>query len=135
MLPSTVNSIAPGLLTRNVAFRGIDSPVAAWMLMRSGCPVHFLHLTMECSVSDQAMAIGHEVTKRWAAGSRPRIYVVDFQPVKDAIREDVEAGHRLGLREIPTLFINGKLIIRWRFMGLEKGREVLTAILDEAAKN
>jgi thiamine biosynthesis protein ThiI len=69
---------------------GIDSPVAAWMMMRSGCPVDFLHLTMECSVSDQALAIAHDLTKHWSAGTEPSIHVVDFQPVKDAIRESVE---------------------------------------------
>lgn len=69
---------------------GIDSPVAAWMMMRSGCPVDFLHLTMACSVSDQALAIAHDLATRWAHGAEPKVHVIDFQPVKDTIRDAVE---------------------------------------------
>ncbi|MCB2224978.1 MAG: tRNA 4-thiouridine(8) synthase ThiI [Actinobacteria bacterium] len=69
---------------------GIDSPVAAWMMMRTGCPVDFLHLEMECSVTDQALAVGHELVSRWAHGSRPRFHVLDFQPVKAALRARVD---------------------------------------------
>jgi thiamine biosynthesis protein ThiI len=69
---------------------GIDSPVAAWMMMRSGCPVDLLHLTMECSVSDQALAVGHHLAEEWGHGSSPRLHVIDFQPIKDALRERVD---------------------------------------------
>jgi len=69
---------------------GIDSPVAAWMMMRTGCPVDFLHLEMECSVTDQALSVGHDLVSRWSHGSRPRFHVVDFQLVKDALRERVD---------------------------------------------
>lgn len=73
---------------------GIDSPVAAWMMMRSGCPIDFLHLTMECSVSDQALAVGHDLASRWAHGHEPSLHVIDFQPVKDAIRDGVDPRYR-----------------------------------------
>ncbi len=69
---------------------GIDSPVAAWMMMRTGCPVDFLHLEMECSVTDQALAVGHDLVRRWSHGAEPRFHVIDFQPVKDALRERVD---------------------------------------------
>jgi thiamine biosynthesis protein ThiI len=69
---------------------GIDSPVAAWMMMRAGCPVDFLHLEMECSVTDQALSVGHELVRRWSHGAEPRFHVIDFQPVKDALREHVD---------------------------------------------
>ncbi|MBU1493173.1 MAG: tRNA 4-thiouridine(8) synthase ThiI [Actinobacteria bacterium] len=69
---------------------GIDSPVAAWMMMRTGCPVDFLHIEMECSVTDQALAVGHELVRSWSHGSKPRFHVVDFQPVKAALRARID---------------------------------------------
>jgi len=69
---------------------GIDSPVAAWMLMRTGCPVDFLHLEMECSVTDQALAVGYELITRWGHGAKPRFHVADFQPIKAALLDRVD---------------------------------------------
>jgi len=69
---------------------GIDSPVAAWMMLRTGCPVDFLHLEMECSVTDQALSVGHDLVRRWSHGSRPRFHVADFQPIKNALREHID---------------------------------------------
>jgi thiamine biosynthesis protein ThiI len=69
---------------------GIDSPVAAWMMMRTGAPVDFLHLEMECSVTDQALAVGHDLVSRWGHGANPRFHVVDFQLVKSALLERVD---------------------------------------------
>jgi len=69
---------------------GIDSPVAAWMLMRTGCPADSLHLEMECSVTDQALAVGHELVTRWGHGTRPRFHVADFQPIKAALLDRVD---------------------------------------------
>jgi thiamine biosynthesis protein ThiI len=73
---------------------GIDSPVAAWMMMRRGCPVDFLHLMMDCAASDQALAVAHELAVQWSGGTEPRLHVVDFQPIKDALRERVDPRMR-----------------------------------------
>jgi thiamine biosynthesis protein ThiI len=66
---------------------GIDSPVAAWMMMRRGCPVDFLHLKLDCSVSDHALVVGDELVRQWGHGVPSRFHVVDFQGVKDQLRE------------------------------------------------
>ena len=66
---------------------GIDSPVAAWMMMRRGCPVDYLHLKLDCSVSDHALVVGDDLVRRWGHGSGSRFHVVDFQGVKDQLRE------------------------------------------------
>jgi len=66
---------------------GIDSPVAAWMMMRRGCPVDYLHLKLDCSVSDHALVVGHELVSRWDHDAGSRFHVVDFQDVKDQLRE------------------------------------------------
>ncbi len=68
---------------------GIDSPVAAWMMMRRGCPIDFLHLMMDCAAADQALAVAHSLSMRWSGGTEPRLHVIDFQPIKEALRERV----------------------------------------------
>jgi len=90
--PEVANGLPLGSQEPSLAMLsgGIDSPVAAWMMMRTGCPVDFLHLEMECSVTDQALAVGHELVGRWSHGYRSRFFVADFQPVKAALRERVD---------------------------------------------
>ena len=66
---------------------GIDSPVAAWMLMRRGCPVDFLHLKLDCSVSDHALVVGDELIRSWGHGSDPTFHVVDFENVKSQLQD------------------------------------------------
>lgn len=66
---------------------GIDSPVASWMMMRRGCAVDYLHLKLDCSVSDHALVVGDDLVRRWGHGSDSRFHVVDFQGVKDQLQE------------------------------------------------
>lgn len=64
---------------------GFDSPVASWMLMRRGSPVHFFHVMLECAASDHAVAVARELARNWAPGHRPLLWKVDFQPVRAAL--------------------------------------------------
>lgn len=64
---------------------GFDSPVAAWMLMRRGAPVDFVHFKLDCAQSDHALAVAHGLWRQWGAGTDPRVWVVDFQAVKEAL--------------------------------------------------
>lgn len=64
---------------------GFDSPVAAWMMLRRGCPVDFVHFTLECAASDHALVTAHDLWRRWGAGTSPLVWKVDFQPVKKAL--------------------------------------------------
>ena len=73
---------------------GIDSPVAAWMMMRRGCAVDFLHLKLDCSVSDHALVVGDDLVRRWGMGRPSRFHVVDFQHVKDQLRDRLAPGMR-----------------------------------------
>lgn len=73
---------------------GFDSVVAAWMLMSRGCPVDFVHFTLNCAQSDHALAVGRELWGRWGHGSSPTVHLVEFQPVKDALFESVDARMR-----------------------------------------
>ncbi len=69
---------------------GFDSPVAAWMMMRRGCPVDLIHFKLDCAQSDHAAAVGLELWKRWSHGEGTTLHVVDFQPVKGALQAVVE---------------------------------------------
>ncbi|MEN8113589.1 MAG: THUMP domain-containing protein [Actinomycetota bacterium] len=73
---------------------GFDSVVAAWMMMSRGCPVEFVHFTLSCSQSDHAIAVARSLWERWGYGTDPIVHVVDFQPVRDALMEHVDARMR-----------------------------------------
>lgn len=68
---------------------GFDSPVAAWAIMRRGCPVDFLHIRLECAQSDHALAVGYELWRRWGAGTRPLAWTIDFTDMKAAIEGNI----------------------------------------------
>jgi thiamine biosynthesis protein ThiI len=73
---------------------GFDSVVAAWMLMSRGCPVDFVHFTLNCAQSDHALAVARELWTRWGHGTEPTVHLVEFQPVKDALYEHVDPRMR-----------------------------------------
>jgi len=73
---------------------GFDSVVAAWMLMSRGCPVDFVHFSLNCAQSDHALAVGRELWDRWGHGTDPTVHLVEFQPVKDALVADVPSRMR-----------------------------------------
>jgi thiamine biosynthesis protein ThiI len=73
---------------------GFDSVVAAWMLMSRGCPVDFVHFSLNCAQTDHALAVARELWTRWGHGTDPTVHLVEFQPVKDALYEHVDARMR-----------------------------------------
>ncbi len=73
---------------------GFDSVVAAWMLMSRGCPVHFVHFGLDCAQADHAIAVAETLVDLWGHGYDPLVYLVDFQPVKEALRAEVEPRMR-----------------------------------------
>jgi thiamine biosynthesis protein ThiI len=73
---------------------GFDSVVAAWMLMSRGCPVDFVHFTLNCAQSDHALAVAGEMWTKWGHGTSPNVHLVEFQPVKDALLDNVDSRMR-----------------------------------------
>lgn len=73
---------------------GFDSVIAAWMLMSRGCPVDFVHFTLNCAQSDHALAVAREMWTKWGHGTDPTVHLVEFQPVKDALYEHVDSRMR-----------------------------------------
>ena len=61
---------------------GIDSPVAAWMMMRRGCPIDMVHFQLECNQADHALAVGHGLIERWGYGADATFHVINFEPIK-----------------------------------------------------
>ncbi len=55
---------------------------------------------------------------------------LDTSAVANAITSDAAAGKRVGLRAVPTVFINGRRVPRWQ----RQGESVLESIMDEAVK-
>ncbi|MDJ0790874.1 MAG: THUMP domain-containing protein [Acidimicrobiia bacterium] len=83
---------------------GFDSVVAAWMMMSRGCPVDFVHFSLNCAQSDHALAVGRALWDTWGHGTDPTVHLVDFQPVKDALVDHVEPR----LRQITLKVMMGK---------------------------
>jgi thiamine biosynthesis protein ThiI len=73
---------------------GFDSVVAAWMLLSRGCASEFVHFSLDCAQADHAVAVADGLANRWAPGLDPTVHLVDFQPIKDAIRSSVDARLR-----------------------------------------
>lgn len=73
---------------------GFDSPVAAWMMMRRGCSVDFLHFKLECSQGEHTVVVAQELRRRWPSGPSPLFWMVDFQPAKEALLKHVDSKFR-----------------------------------------
>ncbi len=73
---------------------GFDSVVAAWMMMSRGCSVDFVHFSLNCAQADHALAVAGELTRVWGHGMDPRVHLVEFQPVKDALYDHVDSRMR-----------------------------------------
>lgn len=73
---------------------GFDSVVAAWLLMSRGCPIDFVHFTLNCAQSDHALAVAREMWTEWGHGTDPTVHMVEFQPVKDALFDHVDSRMR-----------------------------------------
>jgi thiamine biosynthesis protein ThiI len=100
---------------------GIDSPVAARMMMRRGCPIDMLHFQLECNQADHALAVGHGLAERWGHGADVNLHVIDFEPVKKELSVAAhprlrqvllkqlmtEAAYRVAQRLELPLIVNG----------------------------
>lgn len=63
---------------------GIDSPVAAWMLMKRGSPVDFVFLALSHPIDTVEFLHGVSVlVKKWSLGYEPTIHIIDGRPLID----------------------------------------------------
>jgi thiamine biosynthesis protein ThiI len=76
---------------------GIDSPVAAWLMMRRGCTVTLLHMAGgRWGGKDLLPAVHrhHLVLSRWSPGIPLDLVVADMEPVYDRLVEMKEPRYR-----------------------------------------
>jgi len=70
---------------------GFDSVVAAWYLMKRGAMNDFVFCNLAGGAYERMVV---EITKvlcdRWATGTRPKLYSVDFEPVINDLRENTD---------------------------------------------
>ena len=73
---------------------GFDSAVAAWMALRRGITLDYVFCNLGGSAYERMVV---EVTKilsdHWSYGTRPRLHVVEFGPVVDAMREKAKPAY------------------------------------------
>lgn len=76
---------------------GFDSVVAAWLLLRRGVRLDFFLASLGGRPHRaQVAAILRRLSRDWAGGSRPRLYVADFRPLV----AELELGAPAPLRQI-----------------------------------
>jgi thiamine biosynthesis protein ThiI len=73
---------------------GLDSPVAAWMMMSRGCGTDILHFVLDCAQTDHALSVAYRLWESWGFGDQPTVHVVDFRDVADDLRAEVPAKMR-----------------------------------------
>lgn len=70
---------------------GFDSAVAAWQMMRRGVAVDFLFCNLAGAAYErQVVQVAKVLTDLWAFGTRPKLFVVDFNPVVAELRARVD---------------------------------------------
>lgn len=103
---------------------GFDSAVAAAMVMARGCPTDFAHLTLECAQSDHATAVAHQLARDWAAGTQPRLWLLDLQPARSALLEHVPSALRqVALKQLMLAAVD-RLADRAGYAALVTGESV-----------
>lgn len=89
---------------------GFDSSVAAWHLMSRGVELDFVFFNLGGPPHEQAVVeVVRLLTDRWAYGTRPNLYCIDFRPVVGELKAKVSGRYwqvllkRLMLRAAATL--------------------------------
>lgn len=71
-----------------LASGGFDSVVAAWQLLKRGVELDYVLCNLGGrSQQQEAIRVLKEVADRWSYGTKPRLHVVDFDPVSRDIQE------------------------------------------------
>jgi thiamine biosynthesis protein ThiI len=85
-MPSSVQGHALALISG-----GFDSAVAAWRIMKRGAKVDFVFFNLGGRAYERMVVqVTKLLTELWAYGHRPRLHIVDFNAVSDALRQNVK---------------------------------------------
>ncbi|AWR96424.1 tRNA 4-thiouridine(8) synthase ThiI [Acidianus sulfidivorans JP7] len=69
---------------------GIDSPVAAWMIMKRGVALDILHCNISGPLSLSSISLIFEKLKEWSAGYMPKIYIIDCGKLIYTIMKNID---------------------------------------------
>ena len=65
---------------------GIDSPVAAWMIMKRGSPVDFVFMSLSHPIDTvEFLRAANVLVRDWALGYSPTIHIIDGKPLIDLL--------------------------------------------------
>ncbi|UCE84670.1 MAG: tRNA 4-thiouridine(8) synthase ThiI [Deltaproteobacteria bacterium] len=71
-----------------LASGGFDSAVAAWMMLRRGVALDYVFCNLGGDTHlHGVLRVLKVLADRWSYGSRPRLHVVDFQPLSEHLQE------------------------------------------------
>jgi len=69
---------------------GFDSAVAAWLIMKRGVALDYVFCNLGGDAYERAvLQVAKVLADQWSWGTRPRLFVVDFQGPLQALRETV----------------------------------------------
>ncbi len=88
-LPLGVQGRAVALLSG-----GFDSAVAAWMALRRGIRIDYVFCNLGgAAYKRMVIEVAKVLADRWSYGTQPRLYVLEFAPVVDAMRERAKPAY------------------------------------------
>ncbi|MCL6090066.1 MAG: THUMP domain-containing protein [Candidatus Thermoplasmatota archaeon] len=65
---------------------GIDSPVAAWMIMKRGSPVDFVFMSLSHPIDTvEFLRAAYVLIKDWALGYNPTVHIIDGKPLVELL--------------------------------------------------
>jgi tRNA uracil 4-sulfurtransferase len=66
---------------------GFDSAAAAWLMLKRGVQLDYLLCNLAGEFNERSVVqVAKVLADGWSFGTRPRLFVVDFQPVVDELR-------------------------------------------------
>jgi thiamine biosynthesis protein ThiI len=114
---------------------GIDSPVASFYMMRRGCRVHFIFFDNQPFLGrgghDKVLKLG-KILNRYQ--SRGKIYVVPFQDIQVAIRDNCSPENRVVLYRRMMYRIGQAMAEKIKCLGLVTG-ESLGQVASQTLEN
>lgn len=114
---------------------GIDSPVAAWRMMRRGCRVHFIHFhsypVLSRASQEKAVELARLLTE-WQLHSR--LHLVSFAPIQQKALMTVDPALRVVVYRRLMLRIAEQIARRVRAQALVTG-EVIGQVASQTLEN
>jgi thiamine biosynthesis protein ThiI len=114
---------------------GIDSPVAAYMLAKRGCRVHFVFFDNQPFLGrggyDKVVKLSKAINRYQGRG---RLYVVPFQDIQVAIRDNCNSDNRVVLYRRMMYRIAQKLADKYKLLALLTG-ESLGQVASQTLEN